>query len=90
MQLTNVCTGHHELFAGHLACVPCEAPHFGKSAKEIVLKFMVHGLFSWVGRPFKLIQNRTSLLIFIHCLFVLPAGICSGIIYYFSEGQFDC
>lgn len=91
MQLTNVCTGHHELFAGHLACVPCEAPHFGKSAKEIVLKFMVHSLFSWVGCPFKLIQNRTPLLIFIlSLLFVLPAGICSRIIYYLSEGQMDC
>lgn len=82
VQLTNVCTGHHELFVGHLACIPCGAPHFGKSAKEIVLKFMIHSLFSWVGCPSRLIQNRAPLLIFIHsCMFILPAGICSGIIY---------
>lgn len=33
MQLTNVCTGHHELLAGHLACVFSGAPHFGRPAK---------------------------------------------------------
>lgn len=63
MQLTNACTGCHELFAGHLACVFCGAPHFGRYAKEIVLKFMVYILFSWVSCPFILIQNRTLLLI---------------------------
>lgn len=44
--LTNVCTGRHELFAGHLACVFCGVPYFGGSSKEIVLKFIVHNLFS--------------------------------------------
>lgn len=46
MQLTNACTGCHELFAGHLACVCCGAPHFSRSSEEIVLKFIVQMLFS--------------------------------------------
>lgn len=63
--------------------------HFCWSAKEIVFEFMVHILFSWASCPFILIQNRTPLLIlFPHfMIFILPAGICSGIIYWFSEGH---
>lgn len=72
MQLTNACTCRHELFAGHLACVFFGgAPHFGRPSKEIVLKFIVHILFSQVGCSFAVIQNRTLLLIFIPSLFYL-------------------
>lgn len=46
----------------------CGAPHFARSAKEIALKFMVHILFSFVGSPLRLIQNRTPVLIFIPSL----------------------
>lgn len=81
MKLTNVCTGHRELLAGHLACILCGAPHFGRSAKEMVFRFMFHKLFSWEDCPFELIQSRTPPLIFI------PAGICVGKIYCFSEVQ---
>lgn len=87
--LTNAHTGRHELLAGHLACVFCEVPHFGRHAKEIVFKFMFNILFSWVSCPLTLIQSRTLLLTLFSqfMVFILPARIRSAIIYYLSEGQ---
>lgn len=63
--------------------------HFGRSAKEIVLKFMVHILFflAWLSFQIDPKQNSSVDIYSQFMIFTLPAGICSEIIYHFSEGQ---
>lgn len=54
---------------------------------EGLLRKLCSNLWSEPCCPFILIQNRTLLLMPVSqfMMFILRAGICSGIIYYFSE-----
>ena len=89
MQLTNACTDRRELFVGHLACVFLWGSLFWWVCQgNCVQIYGPHLVFlGWLFFQIDPKQNPSADIYSQFMIFILPAGICPGMIYYFSEAQ---